>query len=375
MSSGSEATSGDTGPGGRVLFFDVDVSGVRRFPAEISTRIRETAPEVETSAGYLIEDADPGKGMGALAGAEHVASGYRRWLERRRPDVLVLFSHRVPDLVLLGACRDLGIPTVMVQHGIYVEMSYGAGAFLSEKALRYLRLAPEVIRETDVPLGRLIRPWALQDGDLRADRALVYGEGYVEYFGENYGYPPGDCRVAGYPDYDGWRPGEPEPGACYIAQSLVEDGRVARPRFEEFVDVLARVADEMPLSVKLHPRSDTSLYEPLAERDVPMVRHGELPDREIYVSHSTTLLARAFRVTPKVLLWSFPTVAVPDFFRRWAAADCDDDDELVERARRLHAGEADAGRVRTEEIDRWFEMNEEGAWETIARHVLAAAEV
>lgn len=356
-----------------VLFFDVTVSGVKRFPAQISEQVRARSRAIRTVAGYLLEDLKPGQSVGALDELEQVTGNFREWIQEHSPDIVVLFSHRVPDLILIAACRDLDVPTVMVQHGIYVDMDYGPGAFFSEKALRYLRLMPELAKESDLPLARLLRPWDLQQHSDRADHALVYGAGYVAYFGEHYGYSPDDCTVVGYPDYDGWEPGEPESGVCYIAQSVVEDGRVARSQFEDFVRILCEIAERTALSVKLHPRSDLSLYEPLSDLSVPMVRHRELPLRRIYISHSTTLLAKAFRISPHVLLWGFPNVAVPAFFREWAVTQCDSRSELLDEVARLQrVGERDNGPSRAA-IEYWFEHNESGAWQSIAQSILSMA--
>ena len=375
-----------------ILFYDLNAVGILLSPASVAQEVATLRPSVRCVFAYD-EGVDPTPDAVAErlpSDATVVRSSAQFGVEvgalvdTYQPDLVVVMAQRIPDVALLAAARSRGIRTVLIQHGLLIPfMRREKRLFLEQglKTARYLRMGRKAARELGLATFPVLRELmsvflrgiafaetSLPGWGFNADRVLTYGEGWNEYFGTVYGYAPDQCTIVGYPDardVPSIQAQPRQPGACYVAQTLVEDGRLARTRMLDFVGVLARVAtDERPLFVKLHPRSDRSLYEALESRPVTFMRHGLIPNCRSYLGHYSTLLTAGAYVSPRLCLWEFPGHPIPDYLQSLAETVTDDPDEFVAAAARQ--GPSTPPDELEATLDRYFYLNPRGAIKQIA---------
>ena len=121
-----------------------------------------------------------------------------------------------------------------------------------------------------------------------------------------------------------------EKAICYIATVLVEDGSRSKEEFTVFLEALSHTVDaETKVYLKLHPRSEESLYDLLKDHNVEIIRKGELPSTTTYIGHRSTLLARALYESDNLIIWKFPNEK-EDFFEQFASYTVSSENELRE---------------------------------------------
>ena len=150
--------------------------------------------------------------------------------------------------------------------------------------------------------------------ELNTDYVFVYGEYWKEYHSNNFGYRLDQQHVIGYHELsriDSIISAEFEPNSiCYIAQTLVEDGRMDEPKFNEFISVLERLAKKYKVYVKLHPRSNIKLY----RNKNLILLENDIPNCHFYFGHYSSLLALFAYLEGNLITWEFDNHPVPDYF-------------------------------------------------------------
>jgi hypothetical protein len=277
-------------------------------------------------------------------------SFFRDQIVKIRPQAIVIFAHRLPDMALLIAAKQLGIPTVYYQHGLYIPfMRRTVGLFFSRilKTLRYAFYAISVGSNSGVGgisgffsfikmfiFGHNIREVGLPVEKITADKCLVYGDHWIDYHIEHYGYKKNAIRIVGTPDLDGIDLDSSKSldssclanKFCYVAQTLVEDGRLERSVMMNFLQNLAGQIKSFDgeLLIKLHPRSDKSLYNSL---DCNYKFCEEFPAANIFIGHYSTILIRGVAYSEKFLLINFKGHKIPEYILMLASNVIDSDDK------------------------------------------------
>lgn len=344
----------------RVLFFEVHGGSLRRFPLWLSNSLSKINENL--SYIFLVDD-NIEKEINAyivkeLGNAEFYessfvpsVSAYRDQIAKIRPQVIVVFAHRLPDIALLIAAKQLGISTVYYQHGLYIPFMRRTLSLFYSKALKTLRYAFYAISVGSVAgVGRIsgfisfiklfifghnIREVGLPIDKVTADKCLVYGDHWVDYHVEQYGYQKNDIKIVGTPDLDGvdlegskiLDNSSLENKFCYVAQTLVEDGRLERSVMKSFLQNLAGQikSSDGELLIKLHPRSDKSLYISL-ECNYKFCE--KFPAADIYIGHYSTILIRGVAYSEKFLLINFEGHEIPEYIRMLANEIVASDDKL-----------------------------------------------
>jgi len=165
-------------------------------------------------------------------------------------------------------------------------------------------------------LGKNIKNTSLPYKKLNVERVLVYGNYWKQYHKDVFGYCIEKQSVVGYPELKSLTNDKENiaaPGVCYIAQTLVEDGRLDRKILIDFLELLALSCEnsKQPLTIKLHPRSDLEIYKCLRE-DV-VFEMARFPISDIYIGHYSSLVAKAGFVTNNILLIDFPGHNIPEY--------------------------------------------------------------
>lgn len=240
------------------------------------------------------------------------------------PDSFLVMAQRIPDSALVSVANELGIKTFKFQHGLYIPfMKRDLKMFVSKmlKTIRYLQYSLVIAKATQFNTLQIVKEYIniflrgkkITDTNLpivkiNADTVFVYGEYWKEYHTKEFGYNDNQQVTVGYPDLmqlEQIRKKPQEDAVCYICQTLIEDGRMARESMEKFIEILSESIGEKKLYIKLHPRSDMTLYEPLKNRKNIVFTKTDFPYCTKYIGHYSSMLAIAMYLTNEVFLWKF----------------------------------------------------------------------
>lgn len=341
-----------------ILYFEIRSRSINRFPNWLAGEIQKNNPDIESfflclEKISLVDETELRKSVRKSAvvndgvGAWSV-DAFEQILSKIRPNLVVVFAHRLPDIALLAAARNLNIATVYYQHGLYIPfMKREMGLFLSNtiKVFRYFCFAVSLSLKAGGLIPELIKfmqIFVTGDKALREafphelwlpDFCLVYGSYWKAYHVRNYGYREEQISVVGTPDLAGLTLSDDSSSQtlasdgtlCYVAQTLFEDGRISRKKMLTFLHCLAEAASTVgaSLNIKLHPRSDVSLY-----RDLPgtVILSHDFLRAEIYVGHYSSLLLRGLLHTSKFIIIKLPGHKPPSYFdildRKQIEANC-----------------------------------------------------
>ena len=158
---------------------------------------------------------------------------------------------------------------------------------------------------------------------VNVDKVLVYGEFWKDYHFKNLGYSYEQQYIVGAPDFTDIpllrEVKTASKSICYIAQTLVEDGRLNRKKMLTFVDNLSHAIkeNELNLYVRLHPRSDITLYKNLPDNTV--FTNKDFPKTEIYIGHYSSILSKATFLSNNIILVDFPGHEIPKYIETVSA--------------------------------------------------------
>lgn len=331
----------------KIAFFELTFAGVLRYPSRLSHILAKSDEEHEfiiyyDSPNYGNEQ-DVLKTLPANSRLKAIGSpsadNILSMLKEDQPDCLVVMAQRIPDSAIVIAAKSLGIKTIMYQHGLYIPfMKREAKVFIERigKTLRYMRYAMAIGQMTKQ--GRLKTlfnyiavfvqgkpaPEAFSDlGTLNTDEVLVYGDHWKEYHRDHFGYSLEQQINVGYPDLEGIKElqtEEKENALCYIAQTLFEDGRIPRDIMVSFIENLSRIVQQnnIPLIVKLHPRSDMTLYECL--KGYATFEPLNFPACTTYIGHYSSVIIKAAFLSNKLILVDFPEHKIPEYIHELHSA-------------------------------------------------------
>ena len=242
------------------------------------------------------------------------------------PDVVVVNAQRIPDSFLVSYCNSLGIKTVMIQHGMYNGfLKRETSLFISKiyKSFKYFIYVYRLSKVLKVSMFTLLKQFTntfikgmpykneLSSYDLiNTKKIMVYGDYWIKYHVDYFGYNSKQSIVVGYPELKkSFLQKEAKDGYCYIAQTLVEDGRMSKEMFDEVISFLQNLSKDNFVTVKLHPRSNKDLYRNLNIVDI-------LPSTINYIGHYSSLLAIPIYNKRNVFLLPLKNHNIPDYFQK-----------------------------------------------------------
>lgn len=322
----------------RYCFFGLNPGAMTKYPAGLARALAARDPDA--SFCFIVDDPSGLTGVEFPERSEFTARGaprvsaIRRTIREIEPDVLITTAQRIPDSAYVTAAKQAGVFTAMFQHGLYLPfMKREISLFVTKvrKTFSYVRYAVALaemhqrsrLRYTKELTDVFVRGKRYADAgiDVRrmnVDLVLLNGEYWRSFHSRQYGYSPEEQLVVGYPDYQqlpSIEAQERQVGVAYVAQTLVEHGRLSRSDFQGFLEEFRTALDGVPLVVKLHPASDETLYEPL--RDLAAVRFTRtvLPKMTHYVGHYSTYLSMVPFLSQNLLLWELEGHPIPDSIR------------------------------------------------------------
>ena len=266
------------------------------------------------------------------------------WNLREYPaDCFVCYGQpsRIPDAYWTLYFNNKNIPTIRVQHGLFIKDYIRTGGFLKSEAIRsvyygiyliliYLQSRFGLKKKTVIELvNKQIKISNLEnvqvDNRIGSKFVIIWGDYWKSWF-QSYPYYDNNNKylVCGGFDFEILQRPEKlikpnRKSIVYICQTLIEDGRLESEMFEAYLERLYKCAKNFDgdFYLKLHPRSELSLYKEIQGLDNVIVTH-KFPIGDIYISHYSTLLSVSVYLKKKVLLVTFPGHDIPEAFEHMA---------------------------------------------------------
>ena len=302
-------------------------------------------------------------------------------------NVIVFTQSRIPDLEFILHAKKLNIKTIMIQEGVMFD-GMNINDVSASNMIAILGYIPKVISYLNI-----LRRICVYDHRsfvkvifhilkikknitiiiansfstfLIGDYVLTMGDYWDDYYTNKLGYASEQIRLIGDHDLDNFQSSnENEAAICYIANVLVEDGTVRKKDFDEFLKAFAEAVDKnTKLYIKLHPRSDHSLYDVFKDHKVEFIRIGKLPSVNLYVGHRSALLGRALYESDNLIIWRFVNEEFC-FYERFATATCTNKEELIRSIKNVDITKRTNQKL--EEIKKVYWNNPEGSIHSAAR--------
>jgi len=384
-----------------ILFFEIRKNSFQRFPIWIS---RELVKLLNVEIIFLCEEnisntAQDNATSHLNSKIKYITLGfpsvksYKETLQKINPDLVVVFAHRLPDMTVLHAANKLGMKTIYYQHGIYIPfMKRQPSLFLHnlKKTLRYACHAISLSYSSLKPsiygffefvkiflFGKKLTNCNVNSFNNLASECLVYGKHWINYHKEEYGYCEKSVSIVGTPDLANINlnkikfPAQDnkEKLICYVAQTLVEDGRLERDLMQVFLSNLSNAINFLggQLIIKLHPRSDLTLYD---QMQCNFNYSHEFPKANIYIGHYSTILIRGVAYSEKFILIDFPDHIIPDYIEMLATAilNYNEPDKLNETVVRIFKSkkDQDAWNRKINKLKFYFDSNDKDPYIRVA---------
>lgn len=293
--------------------------------------------------------------------------GIKKNLLNMTPDIFIVNAQRLSDTAYVTVAKSLNIKTLMIQHGMYIPFMKREKFYLVKKVFKTIKyfMYSQVIATTlglnrlnvfnnfytTFVKGKIYKEAIIYTEKINVDFVLVYGEYWKQYHHDIFGYNLDQQYILGYHELnkvDDIKQKIYEKNAvCYIAQTLVEDGRLNKDEMIKFISILSKIAIIKKVYIKLHPRSDKTLYN---DKNFILLEQ-EIPNTEYYLGHYSSLLALVGHLDGKVILYEFEDHEIPYYFKEFSEL-ADSFDELTILLNRTN--EIKDNSSKNEIIDKYF---------------------
>ena len=339
-------------------FYDLNEVLIDRYPSEIANKIRKIEPS--SNFVFIYSEKYRADHPGNIPSNSKVI--FMPSLNEKKlnkiilefpPKSLTTIAQRIPDMWMLTFFNHKKISTNIVQHGLWSDKLQRISilSLIIQKFLKFIRYISYTLKICDlnnIPyIGVLIDLYNflikedttipetkyLNINMIRADKVFAFDQSWDEYYTKKYGYNIDDIVYIGNPDLlllKNIDLTKKENSVCYLCQSLVEDGRLSK---NKFVDFLIKLANSVPSSkklyIKLHPRSRIEFYKVLNKYQNIVFTH-DLPLCKYYVAHYTGLLATVKQISDNVLIWLLPNHHTPNYFKNFGSIVTSSEKDLID---------------------------------------------
>lgn len=378
----------------KYLFFDTTWNQILRVGSLVSKEMKDIA-DVQTY-GLVFETSgkkvEPAKNKQYFDDYLVTTDIYEveSFISKVKPDVAVFAQNTTPDLGAIYFAQKVGAKIVMMQHGLLYDgaslnnVRIGeifAALKMAKKTISYFNIMHVMCKKEKKSFIKLVKNIISEKENvtttvqnyfnppLRGEFAFVIGEHWRDYYHDSYGYDKDSIYIMGNHDLDDLdMNAEIEDAICYIPSVHVEDGKVQKDVFDNYLKCLkASIPTSTKMYVKLHPRSNKKLYtDILGEENIIYISGKELPYVNIYIGHNSSLLSKALQISGKLILWGFKEEK-DLFYKDFAYAVCHDGESLKEAVAKALD---DKGNGRKNDIERFSYRNPIGAYKYCATKIL-----
>ncbi len=261
----------------------------------------------------------------------------KKFLIVHNPDLIFINGYRIFDQLWIGIGKSLNIPTYKLQQGFEVKsVYYKVSAIVSKfhkgiKMLYALNSLSKILNGNFFKVfaqylqylfrGKPLRNSLLDNKLLRPEKVFVYSNFYKQFWNEKFGFEYDKMVLITPIDFlliPQIRAKKKEKACCYIAQTLVEDGRMNKKAFLKLMNEYKTIASKIEkFIIKLHPRSNIKFYDSFKElRNVEFTR--EFPNCTAYLTHYSSMIFTASFLSDTVILHELEGHPTPEIFNKVA---------------------------------------------------------
>jgi len=327
----------------KIMFYDIALINLKKYIGDVVCRIIED----ESIDVILLYDEFSEEGYNFYKNKRcrmiknrcFFYSQVKGFLVSEKPNLFMVNAQRLSDSAFLSVAKKLEIKTGMIQHGMYIPFLKRERFFFIKKmikTLKYFLYSQIIAKSMDKNGINVFRKYystfikgkiykdAIDFTDkVNTDFVLVYGEYWKDYHHDIFGYSKDVQKIIGYHELNRLKEIKEQEfeteSVCYIAQTLVEDGRLSRQQMRDFLLHFADVCKNRRVYVKLHPRSDKSLFDELGF----ILNKNKIPNCGLYVGHYSSLLAIVGHLEGRLVLFEFAGHEIPFYFKSIGAL-CND---------------------------------------------------
>jgi len=328
-------------------FYDLNEVLIDRYPSRIANKIRELDPN--SSFIFIYSEKYNGdepkktpKGSKSYFIPSLNKKKLTKLIKKYPPYSLTTIAQRIPDMWVLSLFNSLKIKTNIVQHGLWSDKLERVSLFSLliqkfSKFLNYLSYTQKISKLNNLPFlpilkdlyefllkenKTIIETRYLDTEKIRANRVFAFDDSWEEYYTLKYGYNKEQLIYIGNPDLlllKNVDISKKETSICYLCQSLVEDGRLEKDNYTNFITkMVSFLPSSQKLYIKLHPRSRMDNYLSIKENK-NVVFTNELPLCDFYIGHYTGLLATVKHISNNILIWLFSDHHTPEYFKKFGS--------------------------------------------------------
>lgn len=319
-----------------ILFIDYRLDGLKRYATDIIKELRKINPKLKIAACAMVRsEADNRDDFDVAIMAQDYKYSASVILSELKPRAIVLMAHRFFDYMFTIEAHKKGVLVFNFQHAVYQTSATLSRLSLhsiprlinenGEKIRIYSRCVYHICDKNVINtlcfIIKLVKHKSIFSiiNDLHgklcnADWSFVFGEYWIDYYMKEYQEYASKYEIVGYPELE-----DPTkfvdrndfvrkelPVVCYIAQSSVEDANLDRKIMVRFLLQLEKIIPHYNLVLKLHPRSDRSMYANLLDSKyngkVMVWSENAFPIVNGYIGYESTMVGRALTITNNVLL-------------------------------------------------------------------------
>jgi len=377
----------------KYLFYDTTWSQLLRVGNLVSAHIKESA-DVETfglvfeTSGKTFDPSKDSQSFNDYLVTTNIGE-VETYINKVRPNVVVFAQNTTPDLGAIYFSQKISAHVVMMQHSLLYDgatlnnVRIGeilAALKMASKTFSYFNIMRVLCKKEGKSFVGLVAKIIKEKENvtttvqnyfnppLRGECAFVIGSHWVDYYHDNYGYDKEKIYVMGNHDLDDLEEKPIEHAICYIPSVHVEDGKVQRPVFDEYLKCLKdAIPAGVKMYIKLHPRSNKQLYvDVLGEENIIYLTGKDMPYVDTYIGHNSSLLLKALLISGKLILWGFKEER-DLFFEDFAYAVCHDGDTLKKA---VASALADKGSGNKQNVEQFSSRNPMGAFKYCAQKIL-----
>ena len=328
-------------------FYDLNEVLIDRYPSRIANKIKELDPNSSFIFIYSEKyNGDEPKKTPKGSKSYFIPSLNKKkvikLIKKYPPNSLTTIAQRIPDMWMLSLFNSLKIKTNIVQHGLWSDKLERVSLFSLliqkfSKFLNYISYTKKISKLNNLPFlpilkdlyefllkenKTIIETRYLDTEKIRANRVFAFDDSWEEYYTLKYGYNKQQLINIGNPDLlllKNIDISKKETSICYLCQSLVEDGRLEKDKYINFITkMVSFLPSSQKLYIKLHPRSRMDNYLSIKENK-NVVFTNELPLCNFYIGHYTGLLATVKHISNNILIWLFSDHHTPEYFKKFGS--------------------------------------------------------
>ena len=337
-------------------FYDLNEVLIDRYPAKIANKLKY----LDSKSNFIFiysekyNEGEPKKiPLGSKAYYIPTLSKKKiiNLIEKYPPHSLTTIAQRIPDMWMLSMFNHLNIDTYIVQHGLWSDKLQRISLFSLliqkfSKFLNYLHYTKNICSLNKIPFlytlkdlynfllkenKNIIETRFLDTEKIRASKVFAFDDSWAEYYTLKYGYDKKQLIYIGNPDLlllKNIDISKKETSICYLCQSLVEDGRLEKDNYIDFINkMVSFLPSSQKLYIKLHPRSRMDNYSSIKENK-NVILTNDLPLCDFYIGHYTGLLATVKHISNNILIWLFSDHHTPEYFKKFGSIVTDNYHEL-----------------------------------------------